>query len=144
MLLSGFLAVGGWVDRRAGRQRWWLGWFADEPFGVGGEGGGEHAGAFIADGVGGAVVDVGGDVQAQTGVAVFVVDQAKNVWQCSRAASIEPNRVGKSGRYFSVLNCASLKGLSSETCGRLWDWVMPRSASRNATGLEVIEEPRSA
>ena len=30
------------------------------------------------------------------------------------------------------------------TCGRLWDWVMPRSASRNATGREVIEEPRSA
>ena len=30
------------------------------------------------------------------------------------------------------------------TCGREWDWVTPRSASRNATGLEVIEEPRSA
>ena len=30
------------------------------------------------------------------------------------------------------------------TCGRLWDWVTPRSASSSATGLEVIEEPRSA
>ena len=25
-----------------------------------------------------------------------------------------------------------------------WDWVTPRPASRNVTGLEVIEEPRSA
>ena len=31
-----------------------------------------------------------------------------------------------------------------ETCGRERDWVTPRSASRNAPGLEVIEEPRSA
>ena len=45
----------------------------DEAFGVGGEGCGEHAGAFVADGVGGAVVDVGGNVQAEAGVAVFVV-----------------------------------------------------------------------
>ena len=30
------------------------------------------------------------------------------------------------------------------TCGRLWDWVTPRSASSSATGLDVIEEPRSA
>ncbi len=47
----------------------------------------------------------------------WVPSQAKSVWQCNRAASKEENRVGKSGRYFSVLNCASLKGLSSETCG---------------------------
>ena len=43
-----------------------------------------------------------------------------------------------------VLNCASEYGLSLLTCGREWDWMTPRSASRNATGLEVIEEPRSA
>jgi len=28
--------------------------------------------------------------------------------------------------------------------GRLWLLVTPRSASRNATGLEAIEVPRSA
>src|SRR3974377_1494740 len=61
-----------------------------------------------------------------------------------RAASIEVDRPGKSGRYFNVLNCVSLNGLSLETCGRECDWVMPRSASRNATGLEVIDEPRQA
>ncbi len=54
------------------------------------------------------------------------------------------NRPGKSGRYFIVLNCDSEYGLSLDTCGRLWDWVKPRSASRNATGLEVIDEPWSA
>src|ERR1700752_2350989 len=57
---------------------------------------------------------------------------------------MESKRPGKSGRYLKVLNCDSLNGLSSDTCGRLWDWVTPRSASSNATGLEVIEEPRMA
>jgi hypothetical protein len=41
------------------------------------------------------------------------------------------------------LNCASKNGLTSDKCGREWDWVTPRSASRNATGFEVIDEPRS-
>ena len=31
-----------------------------------------------------------------------------------------------------------------ETCGRLWVLVTPRSASKRATGLEVIDDPRSA
>src|SRR5664280_715014 len=64
--------------------------------------------------------------------------------ECWRAASIEAKRVGKSGRYFSVLNWASEYGLSLLTCGREWDWVTPRSASSRATGLDVIELPRSA
>ncbi len=42
------------------------------------------------------------------------------------------------------MNWASENGLSLDTCGREWDWVTPRSASRNATGFEVIDEPRSA
>jgi hypothetical protein len=35
-----------------------------------------------------------------------------------RASSNAPKRSGVSGRYFSVLKCDSLKGLSSETYGR--------------------------
>ena len=70
--------------------------------------------------------------------------QGKKTWQWARACWIEANRAGKSGRYFMVLNCDSEYGLSLLTCGRECDWVMPRSASKNATGLEVIEEPRSA
>src|SRR5437773_6258647 len=73
-----------------------------------------------------------------------VLYQVKNGWQKARAASRQPNQSGKSGRYFSVLNCASENGLSLETWGRLCVFVIPRSASRNATGFEVMAEPRSA
>ena len=45
--------------------------------------------------------------------------------------------IDRAGRPEVVLNCASPNGLSLDTCGRLWDWVTPRSASRNVTGLEV-------
>src|SRR5215210_5993452 len=70
--------------------------------------------------------------------------QRKKSWQEVLASSIEAKRSGKPGRYLRVLNCASEYGLSLETCGREWVLVTPRSASRNATGLEVIEDPRSA
>src|SRR6187397_2130585 len=70
--------------------------------------------------------------------------QPKKCWQQVRASSIEAKRSGKPGRYLRVLNCDSENGLSFETWGREWVLVTPRSASRNATGLEVIDDPRSA
>ncbi|CKR67466.1 Uncharacterised protein [Mycobacterium tuberculosis] len=70
--------------------------------------------------------------------------QPKNRSQCTRAASIDSNRFGKSGRYLRVLNWASDNGLSLLVCGRECDLVTPRSASSSATGLELIDEPRSA
>src|SRR3954470_22171268 len=70
--------------------------------------------------------------------------QWKKRWQNARASSMQPNRSGKSGRYFRVRNCASEYGLSLEVRGREWVFVTPRSASRNATGLDAIEEPLSA
>ncbi len=54
----------GRVDPGAGRDCRWDGWSADEPFGVGVVGGVKDDAALGADGVGGAVVDVGGGVQA--------------------------------------------------------------------------------
>ena len=45
--------------------------------------------------------------------------------------------------YFRVLNCASEKGLSSLTWGRLSERVTPRSASSCAVHLLVIGAPRS-
>ena len=48
-----------------------------ESFGVCGVGGVEHTGAFVADDGGGAVVHVGGNVQAEPGMAVFVVVPAE-------------------------------------------------------------------
>ena len=47
---------------------------------------------------------------AETGPGMY---QWKKVWQWARASCRQPKRSGKSGRYFRVLNCASLKGLSS-------------------------------
>src|SRR6476659_3076238 len=61
-----------------------------------------------------------------------------------RAACRELNRSGNTGAYFSVLFHASLNGLSLETLGLEWDRVTPRSSSRAATGLLVIDVPRSA
>jgi hypothetical protein len=50
-----------------------LGWLADEAFGVGVVGGGEHDAALLVVGGDGAVVDVGGGVQAQAAVPMLVV-----------------------------------------------------------------------
>src|ERR1035441_1663873 len=61
----------------------------------------------------------------------------------SRRSSKPPNRSGKSGRYLKVRNCDSEYGLSLLVCGRLCDLVTPRSASRWATGLAIIGDPRS-
>src|SRR5438270_5357901 len=70
--------------------------------------------------------------------------QAKNSCEKERASWRDPKRSGKPGRYFRVRKWLSEYGLSSETWGRLWVLVIPRSAIRKATGLDVIEEPRSA
>ena len=92
-----------------------------------------------------AVVDVGGGVQAEAASAGGRgCTRGRTAGSAPGRASMEAKRPGKSGRYFRVLNCASEYGLSLLTWGRQWDWMTPRSASRNATGLEVIEEPRSA
>ena len=70
-----------------------------------------------------------------------VLYHGKNDRQKTVAGSIPGNRPGNSGWYFSVLNCASENGLSSETCGRLSERVTPRSASSCAVHLLVIGAP---
>gem|GEM_PF-6801290 len=57
---------------------------------------------------------------------------------------MQPKHSGKSARYFSVLNCTSAYGLSSNTQGRLWRLVMSRSPSQTATGLKRMLVLRSA
>lgn len=111
----------GSVDPRGVGELRRFGPFADEPFGVCGVGGIAYTGTLVTDRLGQAVVDVGGGVQADAGVAVFVVVPTEEVWQCLRASWIELSRPGKSGRYFSVLNRASENGLSLETCRRECD-----------------------
>src|SRR6266540_4339396 len=73
-----------------------------------------------------------------------VLYQVKKRWQNARASAMEPKVSGKSGRYFSVRKWDSLYGLSLLVCGREWVLVTPRSASRNATGLDAMEDPLSA
>jgi hypothetical protein len=53
--------------------------------------------------------------QAEARMMVLGVDQGKKARQCARPSWIEPNRSGNAGRYFSVLNWASEKGLLLET-----------------------------
>ena len=73
------------------------------------------------------MVEHGRSEQADSGVMMFLVIPVEEV----------------DGEGFSVLDGAE-EGLSLEPWGWLWILVTPRSLSRNATGLEVIEEPRSA
>src|ERR1019366_6204657 len=82
--------------------------------------------------------------QGDSTVMVVMVIPGEEDWQKARASSMEPKRSGNSGRYLRVLNWLSEYGLSSETWGRLWVLVTPRSAIKRATGREVIEVPRSA
>ena len=62
-----------------GRDAWRGGWPADEAFGVGVVGGGQHPGPAGLHGCGPAVVDVGGGVQAKPAVAVLVVVPGEEV-----------------------------------------------------------------
>src|SRR6202158_5929028 len=64
--------------------------------------------------------------------------------QNALASWIQPKRCGNWGWYFMVLKWLSENGLSLDVCGRLWDLVTPRSASRSAVVLARMGPPRSA
>ena len=82
-------------------------------------------------------------MQPEPAVVMLRVVPAKAI-DAVRAGIFErAKRVGKSGRYVSVLNFASEYGLSCETEGRECDLVTPRSASRCETGCETIDDPPS-
>lgn len=76
--------------------------------------------ALCADLLGGAEVHRCRGVQVDPAVAVLMIVEAKNSSAKARACWKEPNRAGKSGWYFRVLNCASLYGLSLDVFGREW------------------------
>ena len=100
--------------------------------------------AVSADGVVVAVVDAGGGVVADAGVAVVVVvvgeqlvDEAAGMGQVGEA-------LGESWCLFDGLGLGFAVGVVVGDVGRLWLRVTPRSARSWATVLEVIELPRSA
>ena len=95
--------------------------------------------AFLQDSVGSTVVDVMRGEHRDPGMSMLgVVTQGKNERQKAVVAAMASSRRGKPGWYFRVLNCASEKGLSSLTWGRLSERVTPRSASSCAVHLLVI------
>ena len=67
----------GLVDPRCGWQLGRCWWLADEPLGVGGVGGLQHPGPLGADLLGPAVVEVGGGVEPDPGVAMLGVVPAE-------------------------------------------------------------------
>jgi hypothetical protein len=89
-------------------------------------------------------VDHGGREESQGTVVVLVVVPGEEDMAEGPSVLEGPEEVGKLGRYFIVLNWDSEKGLSFETWGRRWVFTTPRSAKSKATGLLVMDVPRSA
>src|SRR5271166_4000205 len=54
---------------------------------------------------------------------------------------MQPKRRGNWGWYFMVLKWLSENGLSLDVCGRLWDLVTPRSASRSKLSANIMLSP---
>ena len=78
-----------------------------EAFGVDGVGGGQDLSAGPVELSGAAVVDGLGVIIAIPAWRCWRLYQMKNCWQKLRASWSEPNRSGKPGRYFKVLNWLS-------------------------------------
>ena len=60
------------------------------------------------------------------------------------AVVMSANRSGYPGRYFNVLKCDLMNGLSFDTRGLECDFVTLRPVRRPAAELTIIGEPRSA
>ena len=78
--------------------------------------------------VGLTVMHHGRGQQAQAAVVMLVVLLVDELAAELQAVFDLVKRSGNSGRYLSVLNWLSEKGLSLETCGRLCDLVIPSVA----------------
>ena len=88
-------------------------------------------------------MDVGGGVEPDARMAVVVVvpgeePAAVGVGVLEGAEALREVRPVLEGPELALEY-----GLSLLACGRLWDLVTPRSASRWATGLAIIGDPRS-
>ena len=115
-----------------------------EPFGAGGEGVVEDLLAAGLDRPRGAVVDGGGCMKADAGMAVLGVIESE---EGAAESSCVFQGLEAAGECRAVLEGLELRfavGLSSETCGREWDFSIRRSDRSWATVLEVIEVPLSA
>ena len=82
--------------------------------------------------------------KAQSGMAVLVVIPGEELLGEGTGILKTPEAFRETRPVFQSPEVAFRIRLSSKTWGRLWVLVMPRSAIRKATGLDVMEEPRSA
>jgi hypothetical protein len=143
-LLRRLLWVEGLVDPDCLGQPRRLGWLADEPLGVGGVGGVQHRASREGDLLGAAVVDVGRGEQADPRVAMLDVVPAEEAL-AEGAGVLERAEPVREGRV--VLEGLELAFGVGVVVGDVRAGVAlgdPRSASSMATGLEVMEVPRSA
>ena len=144
-LVSGGLLVGcGRVDPGGGRKLGRTRRLADEALGMSGVGGGEHLGAGVVGVLGLAVVDDLGGQQADARVAVLGVVPAEEVLAEGSGLLDRGEAVREAGAVLQGLELRLGVRVVVRDVGREWVLVTPRSASRKATGLEVIEDPRSA
>ena len=107
-------------------------------------GGVQDLGAPGPDGCRRAVVDLGGGVQPEPAVMMVVVVPGEE-FLAVRAGGLDRGEPGGEAR--PVLQGFELGFGVRVVVGDVraeWDWVTPRSASSSATGLEVMELPRSA
>ena len=116
----------------------------DEALGVGGVGAGEHTGSDFEQLVDPAVVNVGRGEQRDPAVAVAGVVPSEEVRAEGPGMLERAEPIRKARPILERLEAGLGNGLSLLVWGREWLLLIPRSASRRATGREVIEVPRSA
>ena len=92
-----------------------------------------------------AAVNVGGSEQGDAGVPVFVVVPMEESLAVGAGVFDGAEPLGEVRAVFQGLELGLREGIVVGDVGaREWVLVTPRSASSSATGLDFIEEPRSA
>jgi hypothetical protein len=104
----------------------------------------EHLGAGAGDGLATAMVHIGRGKQRDPAVVVLVVIPAEEALAEGAGVVDRAEPVGERRVVFEGLELSLGVGVVVGDMGRECDLVTPRSASNMATGLEVIEVPRSA
>jgi hypothetical protein len=104
----------------------------------------EDDGSLLAHESSSPVVHVGRGGEPDPGVTMLVVVPTEGPAAEGVGVLEAAEPVGELGPVLEGAELALAEGLSLLTCGRLWLFVTPRSASRRASGLAVRGDPRSA
>jgi hypothetical protein len=118
--------------------------FTDEPFGMARVGSGQHVGTGVAHALGSSIVDINGVLVADPAVVVLVVVPGEQPLAERSGVGEAAEAVGEVGPVLQRLELGFGVRVVVFDMGPGVVLVTPRSASRNATGLEAIDEPLSA